>query len=257
MSLLNKISKISYDRNLKTLAKSHGIDIMNVAWEDTARNSGSCFGPNISDMTLNVDGTNMPIIRKPNFADVSSDKNISDFNVVVGNENGSQKKLISLKSYLENVGTYINNNRTKSMYLERDSKILTTAQTCILPLSNGEVKFNVKLYNYQSTTEPAVLILVCSSEGTSAQIVKGRDCTLYFNKNGKNADFIAERLEDDRKRRGVPLKGEMTNEEKHKNAIFIYQIPLVQKYVRRPTECVYATNYSYGITNSYPTLNSK
>jgi len=237
MSILTTIANISYDHKLSSLAKSYGINIMNVAWEDCVRTKGSCFGPNISDMTLIVNGTNMPLMRKPNYADVSSDQDISKFNVIVGNETNSEKTMISLKEYLESIDKYTGNSNLKSMYLPRDEKILTSAQACILPLSNGEVSFNVKLYNYQSYDEPAVLILVCSSEGTSAQIVKGRECTLYFNKGGLNANYIAERLTDDRKRRGVPLEGAMTNEEKQRNALLIFQIPLIYR------NCKGDTNY--------------
>lgn len=224
--MFSKIRNLSSNIGITSLAESYGMKIMDIAWEDTARTKGSCFGPNISDMTLNVNGQNMPLIRKPNFADITSDQDISNFNLVVGNESGKEKKMVSLKEYLENIHFYTYNDLLKSMYLERDKKILTSAQACILPLENGEVEFNVKLYNYQSTSEPAVLVVVASSEGTSAQIVKGRDCTLHFNKDGKNANFIAERLSDDRKRRGVPLEGSMTNEEKQRNALLIFQIPL-------------------------------
>lgn len=234
IDIFNDISNLAYNRKVVSSAKSYGMDIMNVAWEDTARNKKSCFGPNISDMTLNVNGYNMPIIRKPNYSDITSDQDIMNFNVVVGNETSSEKKLIPLKEYLENIHTYTKNDQLKSMFLERDSKILTSAQACILPLENSsEVEFNVKLFNYQSYIEPAVLVIVASSEGTSAQIVTGSECTLYFNKNQQNANFIAERLSDDRKRRGVSLEGPMTNEEKQRNALLIFQIPL--KIISRKT----------------------
>jgi hypothetical protein len=39
-------------------------------------------------------------------------------------------------------------------------------------LQGGEAKFNVNLYNYQSRTgDPAVLAIVATAQGTSAQIV--------------------------------------------------------------------------------------
>jgi hypothetical protein len=229
MSIHSTIASLAINYPINSLAESYGIKIMNVAWEDCARTKGSAFGPNISDMTLNVAGTNMPIIRKPNFADVTSDQDINKFNIVVGNETNDIKTLIPLKEYLENISKYTGNSKLGNMFLPRDEKILTSGQACILPLTDGEVEFNVKLYNYQSSNEPTVLILVCSSEGTSCQIVKGRDCTLFFNKGGLNANYIAERLTDDRKRRGVPVEGPMTNEEKQRNALLIFQIPLIKQ----------------------------
>lgn len=247
--MLSTIANLTYNRGLVSLAQSHGIGIMNVGWEDCARNKNSCSGPLISDLTLNVNGTNMPLMRKPNFADVTSDQDISKFKVVVGNESDGSKTMVTLKEYLESIDKYTGNSKLKSMYLSRDEKILTSAQACILPLSDGEVEFNVKLYNYQSYDEPAVLILVCSSEGTSAQIVNGRDCTLYFNKSGQNANYIAERLTDDRKRRGVPLEGAMTNEEKQRNALLIFQIPLIQKEVPK-RESSYFGYVNYAVATS-------
>jgi hypothetical protein len=213
-----------------SLAESFGLKILNVAWEDTARTKGSCYGPNISDLTLCVQDKNMPIIRAPNFADITSDQNISNFSLIVGNEHNTEKKIITLKEYLQNIKDYTNNSKLKSMYLDRDEKILTSAQACVLPLDKDQVVFNVNLYNYQSyESNPAVLVIVSSSEGTSTQIVYGQNNTLYFNKNGQNSNYIAERLSDDRKKRGVPLDGPMTHEEKQRNALLIFQIPLKRK----------------------------
>ncbi|ETO11851.1 hypothetical protein RFI_25524 [Reticulomyxa filosa] len=48
-------------------------------------------------------------------------------------------------------------------------------------------------------------------------------------KKGKKADFVAERLSDNRKKRGVAVSGEMTKQEKQDNVIVIIQVPLKQK----------------------------
>ena len=229
-NLCDKLIYMVYDKKLKSLCHSHGLDIQTVVWEDTGRSKNSCWGPNISDMTLNTSGKDMPIIRKPNFADVTSDVNIEKFNLVIGNESGSELSKITLKEYLENISKYTNNPKVSNMFLERDSKILTSSQACILPLENGEVEFNVRLYNYQTIKDdPAVLVIVSSSQGTSCQIVDSNDTKLYFNNNGQASNFLAKRLKDDRKERGVVLEGEMTQEEKERNALYIFQIPLKQK----------------------------
>lgn len=47
------MERLSRDASLKLLLYSYGYDIMDVTWEDTARNKNSCYGSNISDMTLN------------------------------------------------------------------------------------------------------------------------------------------------------------------------------------------------------------
>jgi len=224
------VNNLAYDSKAHTLASKYGLNISTVAWEDTGRTKGSCWGPNISDMTLCTasGSTNMPIIRKPNYSDLTSDQDISSFSVNVGNENGSDLKQISLHEYLLNITKYTDIKLTQggSLIAIRDTHILTYAQACVLPLKDGKVEFAVKLYNYQSRTTPAVLVIIVSSQGTSAHYVLGRDNTLDFNKNGLKAKFLAERLRDDRAKRGVPLDGPMTDDEKIRNALMIFQIPL-------------------------------
>lgn len=152
-----------YNTNLQDLFSSFGYKIQNLSWEDTSRTKFYVSGPNISDMTLvTKDKIRMPMIRKPNFADVTYDVPIEKFNLPV---NG---KIISLKEYLKNIKNYVDNKNISSMFLNRDSKILTQNQVCILPCNKGEsVEFNVKLYNYQSYMHsPAVLVITVSKDGT-------------------------------------------------------------------------------------------
>jgi hypothetical protein len=195
------VASLLNDSNTHTLASKHGLSITSVAWEDTGRTKGSCFGPNISDMTLCVDGKNMPIIRKPNFADLTSDQDLDKFSVNVGNETGGSLVSIPLRDYLINITQYSDIKVTGSLVTPRDTQVLTSAQACILPLRDGSVEFG-------------------------AHFVLGRDNTLDFNKNGLIAKFVAERLKDDRARRGVALEGAMTEEEKLRNALLIFQVPL-------------------------------
>jgi hypothetical protein len=173
----------------------------------------------------------MPVLRKPNFADVTADRPLSDFTVMVGNENGLELTQITLEEYLKNIQKYTNNTNVKSLLLDRDNTILTSAQACVLPLEDGHVEFCVQMYNYQSnydSEDPAVLVIMAGAQGTSAQVVYGQT-SVYLNDNGNSYNMRAERLTDDRKKRGVPLDGPMTDEEKNRNALFIYQIPLKQK----------------------------
>lgn len=105
------------------------------------------------------------------------------------------------------------------MFLDRDTSILTSAQFCVLPLYDASVEFNPRIFNYQSedqgmwlcrhhTTktnglllDPAVLVVVATAQGTSAQVVSGEypGQKLFFNVGGRAADLVATRLEDDRK----------------------------------------------------------
>lgn len=91
-----------------------------------------------------------------------------------------------------------------------------SAQACFLPIpKEGEAPFNVAIYNYQSSRrDPAVLAIVSTAQGTSAQVLQGGKEKLYFNKAGKKASFIGQRLSDNRRERGVAVTGQMTREEK-------------------------------------------
>lgn len=78
------------------LVNTHGLNLVNIAWEDTARYKNSSIGSNISDMTIQVQGlepqsrqpklTCMPVIRYPNFSDCSADIALDHFYVLVGNQ---------------------------------------------------------------------------------------------------------------------------------------------------------------------------
>ena len=129
--------------------------------------------------------------------------------------------------YLTNITKYTKNEQIQALLQPRDETILCSSQACILPLSDGKVDFSVALYNYQSTSEnPAVLTIISTAQGTSCQVLPGKTSSLYFNHNGQAREFNAVRLKDDRIARGVSTEGAMTIEEKDKNVIFIYQVPL-------------------------------
>ncbi len=243
-SLSTRVASIYINRNLKAIAAKYGVDINSVTFEDTSRKKGSYWGDNISDMTLVVENkgrnnssTRMPVIRKPNFSDETADMSIDKFNVTVGNERGQELRRIPLREYLKDISKYTvrnssqtENTKIKSMLLDRDDSILTSVQFCVLPLQDGECEFSVQLYNYQSSaTDPAVLVIVSSSQGTSAQVVTGETEKLYINMNGRSANYLAKRLKDDRKEKGKALEGAMDLEEQERNVLSIIQIPLKRK----------------------------
>lgn len=151
MYLNSQVASLVSNNRATDLAKSYGLSIQRVSWEDTARFKNSCWGPNISDMTLNVDDRDMPVIRRPNFTDLTCDIPIFNFSVTVGNESGKELKKISFKDYLEDIHKYTNCITYGNLLKSRDDNLLLSSQACILPLSEGKVNFNVKLYNYNST----------------------------------------------------------------------------------------------------------
>ncbi len=226
--LAREISNITHDFKLKSLLNSYGLDAHTVCWEDTSRTKNSCVGPNISDMTLRAEGTDMPVIRRPNFADITVDHPIDKFNVTVGNESDDELKRISLTEYLENICDYTDNRYISKLINEEDKMVLCSTQACMLPALESEVNFNVRMYNYQTTqTNPAVLVIISSNQGTSAQVLNSNTSDVLFNLKGMAYDFVAERLKEERKRLGKDLDTPMSEEEKERNVLFIYQIPLL------------------------------
>ncbi len=95
------------DEHVRELAASRGLDVLDLTWEDTGRFENSSVGPNISDMTIQVQTCDeqgdescqlhlMPVIRHPNFADKTGDVPADRFFVRVGNEQRSPGSLKSV-----------------------------------------------------------------------------------------------------------------------------------------------------------------
>merc|ERR1719384_2188389 len=118
-----------------------------------------------------------------------------------------------------------------------DSHVIMSSQACFLPIIRSEeTKFNVALYNYQSSEKnPALLVIVSTAKGASAQIIEGREQYLLFNHNGKNADFVGERVSDIRRKKGQKNIHDkiLSKEEKQDNVIVIVQVPLKKIVIER------------------------
>ncbi len=211
------------DRSSQSLADRWGLDIVDVTWEDTGRYNNSAVGPNISDMTIQVQqqdadtGTYslhlMPVIRYPNFADLSGDITIDRLYVLTGNEKGEALSRVPLEEVLDNLRGYLSEpdswaGRTDSLLAPRDSHVLVSAQAAFLPIpEGGSATFNPVLFNYQSYPgDPAVLTLLATREGTSVTVIDnqrdgfeaGRTWgqRLFFNQNGERASLTGERASD-------------------------------------------------------------
>ena len=99
------------------LASKYGLNILNVTWEDTGRYQNSSVGPNISDVTIQVQHqdpnarqstlTLMPVIRFPNFTDQTADIALDKFYLLVGNEDGSGLHKVTLEEYLGNFRKFL------------------------------------------------------------------------------------------------------------------------------------------------------
>ncbi|MGQ9896646.1 MAG: hypothetical protein ACUVR8_03660 [Acidobacteriota bacterium] len=133
------------DTRTIALAQKYGLNIVNLTWEDTGRYKESAVGPNISDMTIQVgfedpttrrfQVTCMPVIRYPNFRDLTCDLDPRDFTLLVGNHNGQALRRVSLYDFLAHPRSYLTNPASwrcekHSLLAPRDTKVLVSVQAC-------------------------------------------------------------------------------------------------------------------------------
>jgi hypothetical protein len=255
---IQRTANMVWDENAQNLAAAHGLHIVNVTWEDSGRYYDSAVGPNISDVTIQVASgdprteafelTLMPVIRYPNFTDLTADISPDRFYLLVGNEKGEGLKRVSLREYLANIRRYLNDPQSwagdgASLLAERDSHMLVSAQAAFLAIpKQGKAEFNPVIFNYQSYAgDPAVLTIVATREGTSATVIDNvRDAfpagfswgqRLFFNQNGKRASFTGERLSDfDTQDRPASGASPEAAGEGGLNMVLLIQVPLKQKH---------------------------
>jgi hypothetical protein len=255
------------DREAQQLARDQGLQILNLTWEDTGRYKGSAVGPNISDMTIQVqrrlpgsdrfDLTCMPVIRYPNFSDITADISPDKFFVLAGNEKGRPLAKVSLRRFLGDLRSYLHaptswkGDRTSMLAEGRDGHVLVSAQACFLPISReGGAEFNPVLFNYQSRVgDPAVLTILATREGSSVTVIDNqRDGfqagltwgqRLFFNQNGQRCSLTGKRKSDFLSEAQVARAGSATTgaaaDREGLNLVLLVQVPLKQK---QPMDCM-------------------
>ena len=255
---VNNVAEMVWNSKTTDIASRFGLNVVNVTWEDTGRYNNSCWGPNISDLTIQVHHgdrnaemlTCMPVIRYPNFQDVSADLNPDLFYLLVGNESGDELEPVTLTEYVDNIRDYLHDEdswggRGTSLLAPRDSVVLVSAQAVFLPIEeDGEAIFNPVLYNYQSYEDnPGVLAILVTREGTSATIIDNSSDyssdyyswgqRLFFNEDGERASLTGSRLSDFMADpENLPELTAEHNEaagEEGLNMVMLIQIPLRQK----------------------------
>lgn len=246
------------DRQAQMLVQRQGLSLLNLTWEDTGRYQNSAVGPNISDMTIqvNVPARNprgyetrlMPVIRFPNFTDRTADIRASDFTLLVGNERGRALQRVSLEDYLRHPAQFMSNPRSwpvrnPSLWHERDRHVLVSAQACFLPVPQaGKATFNPVLFNYQSGPgNPAVLAILATREGTSMTIIENSPedgvagwnwgQRLFHNQRGQRASLTGERLSDFRGGGGY----DPNVRDAALNMVLLIQVPLRHVERRSPS----------------------
>ena len=257
--VVNRVADMVWSEEIMKLTSQFGLNVVNVTWEDTGRYYGSCWGPNISDMTIQVhmqeEGqeqptlTCMPVIRFPNFHDISADLSPDDFYLLVGNEIGEDLAPVTLSDFVENLRYYLHDPRSwrgdlTGLSAERDSVVLVSAQAVFLPIQeSGTATFNPVLYNYQSYEgDPAVLTILATREGTSVTVIDNtRDAVpgswswgqrLFFNEDGQRASLTGERLSDFQASHGSGGQSVSVSGEDGLNMVLLIQIPLEQRSPR-------------------------
>lgn len=250
------VANMVSDGDAQQLVAARGLGIVNVMWEDTGRWEGSSVGPNISDVTIEVEATNdahgrqthlMPVIRHDNFGDKTADVRMDRIFIPVGNHKGGRLETITLTQLLANPTRYLSTpgkGKIKGGSLlaaKRDKHVLVSAQHAFLPVpKDGKATFWPVIFNYQSYAEnPAVLTILVTRQGASMTIVdNARDTVtggdswgqrLYFNQDGKKAPLVAERLKDV-KRKGTTANGEdAASLGEDANLLMLIQVPLKMK----------------------------
>lgn len=261
--VIERTKSMIRDPGAQRLAGSRNLQILDITWEDTGRYDNSSVGPNISDMTIQVEHKDprsgqaqlhlMPVIRYPNFSDRTADVPMQRLSVLTGNEKGEAVEPTLLANVLADLRTYLTKpdswtGRNRSLLAERDAHVLVSAQAAFLPIpAGGEATFNPVLFNYQSYPgDPAVLTLLATREGTSATVIDnqrdgfaaGRTWgqRLFFNKNGDRASLTGKRITDFRTAQSEQSSGDSTtlppvevSAEEGLNMVMLIQVPLKQK----------------------------
>ncbi len=268
--VIGRTANMTGDPEAIRLARQYGLDILNLTWEDTGRYKNSSVGPNISDMTIQVQQrdpysgnynlTCMPVMRFPNFSDRTGDVDLDKLYILVGNEKAEGLRRVSLREFLGDIRKYMSDpgswkGSRRSLLAPRDSHVLVSAQACFLPIPReGIAEFNPVLFNYQSMEgDPAVLTILATREGTSVTVIDNKrdgfnaggvwGQRLFFNQDGERASLTGKRLSDYLNNNdGGYSANSRPDETDALNMVMLIQVPLKQK---NPMRCGYAMDACY------------
>jgi hypothetical protein len=258
--VISRTAGMTYNPEVRALVEQFGLTIFDLTWEDTGRYKNSAVGPNISDMTIQVQNqdpltrsfylTCMPVIRYPNFSDKTGDVPLDKFNILTGNEKGKHVKKTSLREFLGNLREYLHDPSSwkeghSSLLAPRDSHVLVSAQACFLPIpQEGIAEFNPVLFNYQSIEgDPAILTILVTREGTSVTVIDNKrdrfetgsawGQRLFFNQNGERASLTGKRLSEYIRDVRIIGPDQGSADTAGLNMVLLIQIPLKQKHPLR------------------------
>ncbi|HWB81041.1 MAG TPA: hypothetical protein VG755_39025 [Nannocystaceae bacterium] len=290
--MVKKVANMVNDERAWQLVQAQRLSLVDVMWEDTGRWIGSSVGPNISDVTIEVEGLDdgkrrrtylMPVMRHDNFTDKTADIQTDDILLPVGNQReDGELELVTLTELLEHPTQYMTgldegSIKGDTLLAKRDTHVLVSAQHAFLPVpKGGTAEFWPVIFNYQSTKRhPAVLTILVTRQGTSFSIVDnaqdqvGTDGSwgqrLYFNAGGKKSALTAERLAD------VEASGTTSNGEsadslgEHSNVLMLIQVPLKVPRPRPPKSAptmkksvdAFGSGGGYAAPSAHPAASSR
>ena len=249
-STISRVEGLVWDSAAQQVANRHGLSLVNVTWEDTARTKESVWGPNISDMTIGVRDSQgllhpMPVLRFDNYTDKTVDIEPARFLLSVGNERGRGLRAVTLEDVLQDTREYLHDagswdGEEEDLWERRDSAgVIVSAQAALLPVPRqGEATFTPVIYNYQSYPDnPAVLTIVATREGTSIQVVENdsgyMSDVLFFNADGERAPFTAVRLSDHLSAQPGGNTAAAQEAAEGSNVVLVIQVPLEQKQAQQ------------------------
>jgi hypothetical protein len=242
-----------------------GLSIQTLVWEDAGRYKNSSVGPQISDLTIQIqDRTSstthfhaMPVIRSPSFEDKTGEWDPRDVELWVGNHEGSPLQKVSLHEFLNHPKEFLsfsqkwNSSKPFLIAPERDDRVLVSAQVCLVPVEPGKITyFNPVLFNYQSSPgAPAVLTILSSPLGTSVTLIENQNSSgsdsfagntnwgqkLFHNQSGKKSSLTASRVSDLSKHTSAQNPTVKINPDAKEeiNKVLIIQVPLKYKPKKR------------------------
>jgi hypothetical protein len=197
----------------------------------------------------------MPVIRYPNFSDLTGDVKMDKIKIPIGNQmKGGKLEVITLTELLRDPLHYMSlPEKGKiaggTLLARRDKHALVSAQAAFLPVPrDGKAVFWPVIFNYQSTKQqPAVLSILVTRQGTSMTIIDNARDTLggeswgqrlFFNSGGQRAPLTAERLSDVQEK-GVTMNGESAASlGDDANLLMLIQVPLKIRMPRRPKDAM-------------------
>ena len=154
---------------------------------------------------MQINSNQRPIIIESNPSNKTWNIPIEQIPVTIGNHilssNNHKYQTITLDQYLSKFDNYISTSiENKHINLLRsdntkDIDVIVSSQCCLMPTQNSKsasTKFNIITYNHQSNSkDPSMLVIVSTSQGTSAQIIHNQVQTLLFNDHGKKCMYGA------------------------------------------------------------------